>query len=354
MNDPLVIVDTVRIDAVSENVLPTQIEHDVWVYRLPQDAGQLANAAFSKLSDRTKDLVHTVIMCNSSDDSFARYRCISAGRLRPRDVIGALGVTLTMSLGQHFNNLENAFKVDAACASSLLALDLVDSLARKYDGIILIAGVDKSTAPHFVNLFRNIGAVSTDPTGYKGPFDKNRSGFVMGEGAGLLAVTTRSNATKLQLPIIAEVNAVATRSILTHPTMPSDPLLLEQFIQGVIDTSGVDPSNIAYWDAHATATPDGDTLEFEIFKRIFKNQTVMLSSYKGSIGHTMAASAAIEIVHAIENLQQGIIPPNNNLFDPFDPDMRLNTVSVKTDKKVFLKTSFGFGGRNGATVITVQ
>lgn len=80
----------------------------------------------------------------------------------------------------------------------------------------------------------------------------------------------------------------------------------------------------------------------------------MLSSYKGSIGHTMAASAAIEMVNAIENLQQGIIPPNNNLFNPFDPDVRLNTVSVKTDKKVFLKTSFGFGGRNGATVITVQ
>jgi len=353
MNDPLVIVDAVRIDAVSENIKPIQVEHDVWVYRLPQDANQLAESALSKLSPDTKTHVHTAIMCNTADDSFARHRCITSDRVRPRDVIGALGVNLTMSLGRHLVNLQNAFKVDAACASSLTALDLAEMIVRKHSGLVLISAVDKSTAPQVVNLFRHIGAVSQAASGYKGPFDKNRSGFVMGEGAGLLAVTTRSIAIKLQLPIWAEINAIGTRTILTHPTSPSNPLLLEQFIREVINSSNVDIKDIAYWDAHATATPDGDVLEFEIFKKIFENQATVLSSYKGSVGHTMTASAAIEIINAIEHLQKGCIPATDNLFDPLDPDVRLITVTAKTDKKTFIKTSFGFGGRNGAAVITV-
>jgi 3-oxoacyl-(acyl-carrier-protein) synthase len=353
MNDPMVIVDAVRIDAVSENIQLAQTDHNVWVYRLPQDAGELAKNAFSRLLPQTKDLVHTVIMCSAADDSFARYRCVTSDRCRPRDVTGALGINLTMILGRYFHKLQNAFKVDAACASSLVALEIADLLIRKNQGIVLISAIDKSTSPHFLGLFRNIGALSQDPTGYKGPFDKNRSGFVMGEGAGLLAVTTKSTAKKLKLPIIAEINAIGTCAILTHPTSPSDPVLLEQFIQDVIISSGINIEDFAYWDAHATATPDGDASEFEIFKKIFKNYETALSSYKGSIGHTMAASAAIEIINAVEHLQQGTIPSTDNLFDPLDSDVRLITKSISTDKKIFLKTSFGFGGRNGAAVITV-
>jgi 3-oxoacyl-(acyl-carrier-protein) synthase len=354
MIDPLVVVGVSRIDSNTENVLASTTDNGIWIFNLPQQASDLAEQAVKQLPPKVCDSVHTVITCSSADDSHARGRSVKQDRVRPRDVMASLGVTHTMVMNQHLPNLQNIFKAEAACASGLVALDLASMIARTRNAVVLIAGVDKSTAAVFLNLFRHIGAVAAEPNNYYAPFDQRRAGFAMGEGAGMLAVTTESYAFARGLDVLAVIDSVGAQTIFTHPTSPSDPAKLEQFIRNTIANSQRNLSEFACWDAHATATPEGDQLEYSIFSNIFKDENTAISSFKSRIGHCMSGSAVIEIVNAIQNIQSGNISHNYNLEQPIADDSRLITTSASTQKKTFVKTSFGFGGRNGAVVITVQ
>ena len=353
MNDPLVIVDISRVDSRSESVTATPNDRGIWLFTLPQDASQMAEQSVSQLSTKVCENIHTVIVCSSTDDSYARYRSIINDRARPRDVLNALGVNFSIILKKYLPNMQNIFKTEAACASGLVALELADMIARKHDAVVLIAGVDKSTAPIFLNLFYYIRAVATKPDKYYSPFDQRRAGFAMGEGAAMLAVTTASCAAKQGLDVIAVINSVKTQTILTHPTAPSDSVLLEEFIRHTIRDSGIDSKDFACWDAHATATPQGDELEYQVFSKIFK-EDMAISSYKSRVGHCMSASAVVEIVNAVEHLLRHKVSPNYNLVQPISDDPRLITQETGTLKKTFIKTSFGFGGRNAVAVVTVK
>lgn len=354
MNNRLVIVSAHRIDAETESVSAKQYSQGVWLFKLEQDAAALAAQSLGKLSGPIKENIHTVIVCNACEDSYARNRCVvTDGRIRPRDVLSALGTTLTLSINECLPNIQNIFKVDAACASGLYALEIAASIARDKDAVVLIAGVDKSTAPYFVNMFRNISALAQSPDQYHTPFNQERSGFAMGEGAAMLAVTTEHRARELGLHVEAYVDAISTKTIGTHATDPSSHNELTQFIQDTIVSSGRTLDEFAYWNAHGTATPTGDRVEYEIFNKIFANKTTALSSFKGQIGHCMSASALIELVYGVEQLQKQTIPANYQLTNPLAQDARLLTEPSFTDKKTFIKTSFGFAGRNAAAIITV-
>jgi 3-oxoacyl-[acyl-carrier-protein] synthase II len=260
-----------------------------------------------------------------------------------------------MIMNDHLPNMQNIFKVEAACASGLTAMHLAGMIAKTNKSVVLISAVDKSTAPVFLNLFYHIGAVAKLPDQYYAPFDQRRAGFAMGEGAGLIAITTASQAHERGLDVIAVVDAVNTQTILTHSTSPSDPKLLENFIKQTLATSDRALHDFACWDAHATATPVGDELEYKIFSNIFhNNNNVAISSFKSQIGHCMSGSSVIEIVNAIQNIQNKKISANLGLKQPIANDSRLIDTPVSTLHKTFVKTSFGFGGRNGAAVITVQ
>lgn len=353
MSDPLVIVGLSRIDASTESVHATTTEQGAWIFHLPQDYTQLAEQSISKLNPAVREHVHTAIICSSADDSYARHKNSISSRLRPKEVLSALGINIASVLNNYLPNIQNIFKAEAACASGLIALELADLIVRKHNSVVLLAGVDKSTAPIFLNLFRHLGAVAQHPELYYAPFDQRRAGFAMGEGAAMLAVTTASQAQVRNLDIIATVDAVKAQTIFTHPTAPSDPALLEQFIQSVIVASQRSLTDFTCWDAHATATPQGDELEYQIFANVFDKTTAGISSFKSRIGHCMSASAVIELANAIEHLQAGKISPNHNLTQPIADDPRLIVTATPTQKKTFIKTSFGFGGRNGAAVITV-
>ena len=354
MKDPLVVVGVSQVDASTENIHPSLTDNGIWILSLPMEHDQIAEHAIQQLDAKVQDNIHTAIICSSADDSYARYRSFTLGRARPRDVLAALGVNFALSLKNHLPNVQNIFKAEAACASGLIALDLADMIARTRDAVVLIAAADKSTAPLFLNLFHYIKAVAMHPGQYHSPFDQQRAGFAMGEGAAMLAVTTASQARIRGLPILATVDSIKTQTIFTHPTSPSDPELLEQFIKNVIADSGQPLAKFACWDAHATATPDGDKIEYQIFANIFNDTDTAISSFKGRIGHCMSASSVIEIVNAIKHLQKNKISPTYNLVQPMENDTRLITDVVSTKKKTFIKTSFGFGGRNGAAVITVE
>lgn len=354
MTDPLVIVGLGRVDSSTENVHPSLTDSGIWIYSLPLEFDQIAEHAIKQLDIKIRDCVHTSIVCSSAYDSYARFRNLTSTRLRPRDVMSSLGISLANSLNSHLPNMQNTFTVEAACASGHFALDIADMIARRDNAVVLLACVDKSTAPSFLNYFSHLGAVAKQPGNYYAPFDQRRSGFAMGEGAGFLAVTTASQARARGLDVLAVIDSIQTQTIFTHPTSPSDPVRLEQFIQNTIAASGRKLKDFAYWDAHAPATPQGDGIEYNIFSNTFKNLDTAISSFKSRIGHCMSSSGVIEIVNAIENIQNNTISPNYNLECPIVNDPRLITVKTSTQKKTFVKTSFGFGGRNGAATITVQ
>lgn len=354
MTDPLVIVGVSRIDSDTEKSIATANDIGIWTFGLPQNIGQLAEQAIKALDIKVLENVETVITCSSADDSYARYNSVINKRARPRDVLNALGIGLAIMLHDYLPEVQNIFKVEAACASGLVALDLANMMVRAQNSVVLIAGVDKSTAPSFLNLFHYIGAVAALPNRYYSPFDSNRAGFAMGEGSAMIAVTTLSQAHARGLDIIASVDSIKTQTILTHPTSPSDIELLEKFIRQTIATSGRFLDEFACWDAHATATPQGDETEYQTFANIFRNKDTAISSFKSRIGHCMAASSIIETVNAIQQLQKNKVSPNFGITQPIVSDPRLITDYADTDKKTFIKTSFGFGGKNAAAVITVQ
>jgi 3-oxoacyl-[acyl-carrier-protein] synthase II len=217
----------------------------------------------------------------------------------------------------------------------------------------MIMAVDKSTAQYFQLTFNSLSALASGPR-YYAPFDADRNGFAMGEGAALMIVCTQSKAEQLNLPIIAELNAIATKTIATHPTDPSDIDQIQQFILDTIVKSQCSLDEFAYWDAHGTATPVGDDLEYKIFNGIFGTRDVAISSFKSRIGHCMAASALIELVNGIENMRKQNITHTYGIVNKMVDDDRIITQARHTDKKTFIKTSFGFGGRNAAAVITVK
>jgi 3-oxoacyl-(acyl-carrier-protein) synthase len=354
MTDPLVIVSMARIDASTENINATRGNHGTWIFRIPQGSIELLTQAMEQLDQKVLEHIGTVIVCNAAEDSYARERCVLSERNRPTDVLNSIGVGQIIAINNFLPNADNIFKIDAACASGIFSLDIADMIARNKNTVVLVAGIDRSATSFFVNMFRNIGAVTVSDEQYFSPFDQKRCGFSIGEGAGIIAVTTESRARELNLDIIAVIDSIGTKTIVTHATSPSESSKLEYFINDIVKNSGRKLSEFAAWDAHATATPAGDLLEYQLFSKIFENESTAISSFKGRIGHCMGASGLIEIINAVQNLKQYKISPNHNLLHPLADDSRLIMDATPTKLRTFIKTSFGFAGRNGAAVITVQ
>jgi len=354
MKDCLVIVGFSRIDAESEQCAVSSNDQGIWSFRVPQDAAQLTEQAVVNLDSKVRALVHTLISCNFTYDSYARSRSMLNDRVRPSDVLATLGVSFDRIMSSQLPSLKNSFKVDATCAAGLVALDLASMIANTHNAVVLIAGVDKSTAPKILKMFDTLGAVAALPNQYYVPFDQRRAGFAMGECAAMLAVTTASTAKANKLDVLAVVDTVNVQTIFSHPTAPSDPALAQKFIAATLTNSHRRASEFACWDAHATATPQGDQIEYDIFSQCFPDADIAISSFKSRVGHCMAVSALVETINAIQQLQKNYISPNFALEQPLASDARLITECVLTQKKTFIKTSFGFGGKNAAAVITVQ
>jgi 3-oxoacyl-(acyl-carrier-protein) synthase len=353
MKNKLSIVASATINADTENCYPAQTDNNIWYQNLNLTYNELTEKIILKIPDSVRQKITMVIMCSSADDAHARAKCVSSQRSRPRDVLSALGITSTGIINDLLPNVKNTFKVDAACASGLFAMELAKFYTKD---VVLILGVDTSTSSNFLNLFSQLGALAQNTDQYYVPFDQRRSGFIMGEGAAAIVVADNLLITNLHLNSLATVDAIETTTIYNHPTSPSDPTKLELFIKKVLKNSKRSLSEFAYWDAHATATPMGDESEYQIFVNLFRQHNTKISSFKSRVGHCMSASSLVEIANAIAQLQLGKISHNFNLQtkDAIANDHRIITNSEKTHLKTFIKTSFGFGGRIGIAVITVH
>ena len=225
--------------------------------------------------------------------------------------------------------------------------------------IMIAGGAEAPIVPLTYGAFCLIGALSErngDPTRASRPFDKERDGFVMGEGAGVLILESLENALERGATIYAEVLGYGTTNDAYHMVQPSpDGEQAKKSIQLALRNAKIDPKEVDYINPHGTSTPLNDKIETKIIKEIFGEYAyrIPISANKSMVGHALGAAGAIELVASVLTLKNQFIPPTINYEFP-DPECDLDYVPNKGKKAsvtTLLKNSFGFGGKNSTMVI---
>jgi 3-oxoacyl-[acyl-carrier-protein] synthase II len=189
------------------------------------------------------------------------------------------------------------------------------------------------------------------------PYDRDRDGFVMGEGAGIVMLEEYEHAKARGAKIYAEVSGYGLSGDAHHITAPAeDGNGGFRAMQMALKRAGLAPSDIDYVNAHGTSTPLGDEIELKAVERLFGNaaNTMSMSSTKSSIGHLLGAAGAVEAIFCVLAMRDGIVPPTLNLDNP-SVETALDLVPLKAKKrevKATLSNSFGFGGTNASLIFT--
>ncbi|WPU66125.1 beta-ketoacyl-ACP synthase II [Peredibacter starrii] len=251
------------------------------------------------------------------------------------------------------------FAVASACASSAHALELAatEIMLGRQDAMIT-GGTEAVITGYTIAGFNNMKALSRrneEPSRASRPYDVDRDGFVMGEGAGIIVLENYDKAVARGARIIAEVVGFGASSDAHHFTAPHPEGLGALICMNqALELSGVPKEEIGYINAHGTSTPLGDVAETGAIKKAFGDHAYKLavSSTKSMTGHLLGAAGGLESIFCIKALETGILPPTINL-DNQDPACDLYYVPNKSEKrdiKYALNNSFGFGGTNSSTI----
>jgi 3-oxoacyl-[acyl-carrier-protein] synthase II len=203
---------------------------------------------------------------------------------------------------------------------------------------------------------RALSTRNDDPAGSSRPFDRDRDGFVLAEGAGALIFEELEHAKRRDAPIQAEVIGFGSTSDAGHLTQPAeDGEGAAEAMRMALKDARVALDEVDYINAHATATPLGDIAETVAIKKVFgpTAKKLVVSSTKSSIGHSLGASGGVELIATIRAIQQSVIPPTINLNEPgegCDLDYCPNTARDRRIR-VALDNSFGFGGHNACIIV---
>lgn len=243
----------------------------------------------------------------------------------------------------------------SACASGAEAIAYgLDLLMLDRADVVLVGGTEACMHPLTISGFAQMRAMSTrndEPTRASRPYDAGRDGFVLGEGAGMLVLERRSDATARGATPYAVLGG-AGMTADGYDIVQPDPEGTGQMraMRAAIERSGVALSDVVHVNAHATSTPAGDMAEARGISRILGDQTVVTAT-KSMTGHLLGAAGALESVAAVLSVRDDIVPPTINLDDP-DPDL---TVDVPREARrmtipAAVNNSFGFGGHNASLV----
>jgi 3-oxoacyl-[acyl-carrier-protein] synthase II len=247
----------------------------------------------------------------------------------------------------------------SACASGTHAIGEAFHLIRRgLQDAVIAGGAEACITPLGVGGFSSMKALSTrndEPERASRPFDKERDGFIVGEGSGVLILEEREQALKRGAKIYAEVIGYAANGDAHHMTAPSpDGEGAARCMRLALKDAGVTPSDIDYINAHGTSTEYNDANETTAIKTVFGEHAakVAVSSTKSMTGHLLGAAGAVEGVYSALALYHGVLPPTINYEIP-DPACDLDYVpnkARKADIKVALSNSFGFGGTNACAI----
>jgi 3-oxoacyl-[acyl-carrier-protein] synthase II len=250
------------------------------------------------------------------------------------------------------------FAVVTACATSNNCIGEAWRLIRDDEAdVILAGGSEAACVPLGMSGFAAMRALSTrndEPERASRPFDKDRDGFVLGEGAGVVIVEELEHAKKRGANILAELTGYGLTADAYHMTSPSG-IGAVKAMQHAIKRSGLSLDKIDYINAHGTSTPVGDVMETEAIKTTFGDHArkMPVSSTKSMTGHLLGAAGAVELIACVKAIETNILPPTINLDTP-DPQCDLDYVPNKARECKIdsaLSNSFGFGGHNATVLI---
>ncbi len=275
----------------------------------------------------------------------------------PSALVNMLGGFITI---QHNLKGPNISSVTACAAGTHAISDAYKTIALGGADKMLVVGAESAVCGAGVGGFASMKALSTrnnDPKTASRPFDKNRDGFVMGEGAGALVLETLESATARGAKIYAEVIGYGESGDANHITTPTmdGPLRAMKAAYAMAKKNNGGELKIDYVNAHGTSTPVNDKNETAALKELFngKDNCPPVTSTKGQIGHCLGAAGALEAIIAIKAMEEGIIPPTINQIES-DENCDLDyvpNVSRKAELNVVMSNSFGFGGTNGVVIM---
>ncbi|HSR72837.1 MAG TPA: beta-ketoacyl-ACP synthase II [Kiloniellales bacterium] len=252
--------------------------------------------------------------------------------------------------------------VVTACSTGAHAIGDAARLIMLEDADVMVAGGAEAAVCHLgIAGFAAARALSTSfndtPEKASRPWDKNRDGFVMGEGAGVIVLEELEHAKKRGAKIYAEVVGYGMSGDAYHVTAPpEDGNGGYRAMVAALRRAGIEPSKIDYINAHGTSTPVGDLIELGAVRRLFGEHTksMSMSSTKSATGHLLGAAGATEAIYSILAINHGIVPPTLNLDDPSPGCEDFNLVPHKAEERPVryaLSNSFGFGGTNACLVL---
>ncbi len=249
----------------------------------------------------------------------------------------------------------------SACATACHAIGEAWRMIREDDADAFLAGGSEATiVPMGMAGFAAMRAMSTrndDPTKASRPFDRDRDGFVMSEGAGVVVIEELEHAKRRGAHIYAELLGYGLTSDAYHMTSPNPQGTgAARCMRMALKKAGLNPQDVDYINMHGTSTPVGDLCETKAVKEVFGERStngLVVSSTKSMTGHLLGAAGAVETIACVMTIQNQLIPPTINLDNP-SPDCDLDYVPhVAREKKVrvAMNNSFGFGGHNATLVV---
>lgn len=253
-----------------------------------------------------------------------------------------------------------SISIVTACASSTHAIgEAYKTIKQGYEDVIIAGGTESSICPIGIAGFENMKALCTseDKNRASIPFDKERSGFVMGEGAGIVVLEELEHAKKRGAKIYAELIGFGSTTDAYHITSPNpNGEGGAKAMVRAIEDAGIKPKDIDYINAHGTSTHLNDSTETLAIKTALgeASKKVMVSSTKGNIGHLLGAAGGVEAVICVKAIENGIVPPTIN-YKEKDEECDLDIVPNEPRKEklnIVMSNSLGFGGHNASIIIS--
>jgi 3-oxoacyl-[acyl-carrier-protein] synthase II len=260
----------------------------------------------------------------------------------------------------NFGMLGPNFAIVSACATGAHAIGEAFETIRRDDADMMLAGGSEAAIHEAVlGGFASMKALSTrndDPKAASRPFDRDRDGFVIGEGAAMLVLEELSHAEQRGAEPLAELIGYGATADAAHITLPA-PGGIGAVRAGrrALEKAGISPDEIDHVNAHATSTPEGDGAELQALSALLGEHgpAVSISAQKSMLGHTLGAAGALESVAVIQSIREGAVPPTINLHHPDENADGLDLTPNKATHRPIrtaLNNSFGFGGQNAALI----
>lgn len=283
--------------------------------------------------------------------------------LNNRDIGGAtattyirmMGHTAPVNVGVFFGLKGRIITTSSACTSGSQGIGYAYEAIKTGKQLLMVAGGAEELCPSEAAVFDTLYATSTKnstPSITPSPFDSERDGLVIGEGAGSLILEELEHALARGAKIYAELVGFGTNSDGGHVTQP-DPITMKIAMELALDDANLQPTDIGYINAHGTATDRGDIAESTATERLFGKQTVPISTLKGNIGHTLGACGAIEAWASINMMNEGWFAPTLNLHtpDPLCGDLDyIKGEPRELQTNYVMSNNFAFGGINTSLI----